>query len=52
MKRVSGKIYLPKHFLVCKYLICMVRTGWVKTGLVSSCLDMSGIWRMYEEGLW
>ena len=28
--------------MVCKYLICMVRTGWVNTGLVCSCQDMSG----------
>ena len=39
-------------FWVCKYLICLVRARWVRTGLVSSYLDMSGIWRMYEEGLW
>ena len=32
-------IYQPKLFLVCKYLICMVRTGWVNTGLVCSCQD-------------
>ena len=42
MKRVSCKIYISNHFFVCKYLIRMVRTGWAKTGLVSSCLDMSG----------
>ena len=41
MKRVSCKIYISNHFFVCKYLIRMVRTGWAKTGLVSSCLDMS-----------
>ena len=29
-------------FLGCKYLIRLVRTGWVKTGLFSSYLEMSG----------
>ena len=28
--------------MVCKYLIRMVRTCWVKTGLISSCMDKSG----------
>ena len=48
MKRVSGKIYLPNHFLVCKYLIRLVRRGWVKTGLLSSCLEMSGRNILYQ----
>ena len=49
MKRVSGTIF-PIIFLVCKYLIriVMLRTGWVKTGLVSSCLDMSGVRTEYS----
>ena len=51
MKRVSCKIYISNHFFVCKYLIRMVRTGWAKTGLVSSCLDMSGENILYQKFL-
>ena len=47
MKRVSGKIF-PIIFLVCKYLILMVR---VKTSLVSLCLDMSGRNNLYQKVL-
>ena len=49
MKRVSGKIYLPEHFFGLQYLLCMVRTGWVMTGLVSSCLDMSQWNILYQK---
>ena len=45
MNRVFGKIYLSKHSLVYKYLIHMIRTGWVKTGWVNSCLHTS--WRTF-----
>ena len=41
----------PIVFLVCKYLICMVRTGWVKTGRVSSFLNMSGLNIIYQNVL-
>ena len=51
MKRVSRKIYLSNNFLVCKYLIRMVRTGWVKTGRVSTFLDMSGLNILYQKVL-
>ena len=36
------KFIYPIIFLVCKYLLHMVRSHCVKTGRVSSCLDMSG----------
>ena len=50
MKRVSGKIF-PIILLVCKYFIPMVRTGWVKTGRVSSFLNMSGLNIIYQNVL-
>ena len=50
MKRVSGKIF-PIIILVCKYFIRMVRTGWVKTGRVSSFLNMSGLNIIYQNVL-
>ena len=50
MKRVSGKIF-PIIILVCKYFIRMVRTGWVKTGRVSTFLDMSGLNILYQKVL-
>ena len=37
--------------MVCKYLIRMERTRWVKTGLVSSCLDMLGQNILYQKAL-
>ena len=37
--------------MVCKYLIHMVRTPWVRTGLVSSGLDMSERKILYQKVL-
>ena len=37
--------------MVCKYLIRMERTRWVKTGLVSSCLDMLEQNILYQKAL-
>ena len=34
--------FIYPNIFLDKYLIRMVRTGLIKTGLVSSCLDMSG----------
>ena len=41
----------PDIFLVYKYLIRMVREGWVQIALVSLCLDISGWIILYQKFL-
>ena len=47
----SSRIFEGLVFFFCKYLICMERTRWVKTGLVSSCLDMLEQNILYQKAL-
>ena len=46
-----GKIYLSNHFFGVQIFVTYGKVRWVKTGRVSSCLDMSGRNILYQKVL-